>query len=186
MRLFVALGLPEAYQKSLAELTGRLSKRLDSKITWTKPGAWHLTLKFLGETKADAMALTQQALQTVRFESFALRAGGAGFFPGLQRPRVIWVGLTQGAPECAELSLLVDQALAPIGFAPETKAFRPHLTLGRIRKDRRDPWRDAVSEIAAIQWPQIQIDSFALYESELSPQGPTYTLLQRIAASDVK
>jgi 2'-5' RNA ligase len=186
MRLFVALGLPEAYQQSLAELTGRLSNRLNSKITWIKPGAWHLTLKFLGETKPHDAEAVRKALAAVRFDSFPLRARGAGFFPGPQRPRVIWVGLAQGAGECASLAQCVNQALEPAGFAREKKEFRPHLTLGRVRRDLRDPWKEVASEIEGVAWPQIRIDDFTLYESLLTPQGPVYTPLHHVMAKDVK
>ena len=182
MRLFAALHLPETYQERLAALTERLSKRLDSRITWTRPGNWHLTLKFLGETDPETAERVLGALAAVRFESFSLLAGGGGFFPGPLKPRVIWVGLRQGASEAAALARDVERVLVPLGFPPEKREFRPHLTIGRVKRHRKDPWKDVEAELQEVLWPEALVEAFTLYKSTLTPKGPVYQPLLEVPA----
>ncbi|MBU1229805.1 MAG: RNA 2',3'-cyclic phosphodiesterase, partial [Proteobacteria bacterium] len=83
MRCFVGLPLPESWQAGLARVTVRLSAALASPVRWTRPGNWHLTLKFLGDVEEACVPDLVRALSAVAFAPFALRPGRAGFFPPL-------------------------------------------------------------------------------------------------------
>ena len=133
IRCFIGLPLPEAYKTTLSGLLAKLRYQVRARVSWTRPENWHLTLKFLGETTPETVAAVKAALAGVRCPSFGLKAGGCGFFPDIRRPRVAWLGLTQGGPECQALARAVEQAVAPHGFPPEGRPFAAHLTLGRIK-----------------------------------------------------
>jgi 2'-5' RNA ligase len=186
MRTFVAIPLPEIYQKALVEIVKRWSPRLKSKMSWTKHGNWHLTLKFLGETPEEQLADIKSALEAVEFTPFAFRAGNGGFFPPLAgrrpNPRVMWVGCQKGKTETATLAAKIDAALEPLGFARERRPFSPHLTVARIRRAEDDPWREIMDDLAEIPWPTLTIDRFELLQSELSPKGPAYSPLAEVKA----
>ncbi len=177
MRAFVALPLPEEYQQGLSRLTGKLARGLRSRVSWTKPGNWHLTLKFLGDVDPSLTDRMAEALSGLDWPGFTLQAEGGGFFPDARRPRVVWTGLVQGGEEAGALARLVDQALTPLGFEPESRPFRAHLTLGRVKRAERDDWKGVLETIRAAQWPPVQVREFVLFESVLSPQGPRYTRL---------
>lgn len=185
LRLFVAFGLPASYQDRLGELAEAWRGRLRSRTSWTRPGNWHLTLKFLGDVEEQRLAEVRGALEGVAFAPITARAGGAGTFPPRGAPRVLWVGLEEGAAEIAALATAVDRALEPLGFAPETRPFRPHLTLARVRRAERDPWPEMVGELARTSWAGFSVNGFTLWRSVLGPTGPKYTALADFGATSV-
>jgi len=154
---------------------------------WTRQGNWHLTLKFLGDVDPARLDGLKAALAGVRFAPFALRGAGGGFFPPARagrpaEPRVLWVGLGAGAEQASRLAAAVEDALEPLGFAREARPFSPHLTLARVKRAGRDDWGELVAALNATAWPEIQLDRFALWRSELGQGGPTYTPLAEFAA----
>ncbi len=96
LRLFLGLPLPPSYQEGLARLAGGFSgpSRLPgaARLAWTRPGNWHLTLKFLGGVAPDraraVIEASAAALAALPFRPFRLGAGGAGAFPSLARPHL--------------------------------------------------------------------------------------------------
>jgi 2'-5' RNA ligase len=181
LRTFVAAPLPEEYQAAMAEIGKRWKPGLKSKMSWTRPGNWHMTLKFLGDTPEERLPEIKAALERVEFEPFAFRAGRGGFFPPLAgrrpNPRVMWVGCEKGWKESAALAAAVEKAVEPLGYKPERRPFSPHLTIARIRRAANDPWDEIMQDLAGTGWPELTIDRFELLKSDLSPQGPTYTPL---------
>lgn len=145
---------------------------------WAKREQWHLTVQFLGpvaelEPVADALAGAAATQAT-----FIARLGGAGAFPSPLRARVIWVGAAEGAEPMARLAAAAGAALARAGYAPEARPFRPHLTVARLR----DP-ADVRAALEAIgpdpvgpPWP---VRDLILFQSHLSPQGASYSVLGR-------
>ena len=182
LRCFIALPLPASYQQGLEQLTAKLRQGLRSRITWTRTGNWHLTLKFLGQTPESGLDALKVALSSVAFEPFLLQAGQAGFFPNDKKPRVIWTGLIQGADQSRELAARIEDAVEPLGFAREQRPFRAHLTLGRVKDGARDDWRKVLETARAAEWPPVEIREFVLYRSELTPQGPRYTRVASFGA----
>lgn len=185
MRLFAGVALPDEYQERLRDLAGRWRGRLASRTTWTRPGNWHVTLKFLGDAAEDALPGVRSALATVSFAPFVLCAGGAGFFPPKGSPRVFWVGLRRGAGELTRLAAGVQAALEPLGFAPEDRPYRPHLTLARVRRAEKDPWGELSREAAEMDWPACEVRAFTLWESELGASGPRYRGLADFGATSL-
>jgi len=183
-RLFIAVELPPDVRQSL----GRVQEKMKSvrAIRGTKPQQIHLTLQFLGDTptaKVDAIA---EALQhTVSpLSPFSVTLNGIGAFPNLKRPRVIWTGVSGQVDELKTLHRAVLDATKTVGFEPESRPFKPHLTFGRVQKwakfndytnIRQVVERSQIGEIAAFQVAHI-----GLIRSQLKPSGPIYTELARI------
>jgi len=177
MRCFIGLPLPEEYQQGLRALIDVWKPRLRSRLSWTRPGNWHMTLKFLGEVPEDAVEPIVQSLGEPLGKSFVLRAGGGGFFPNQQRPRVIWVGARQGGESCRALAREVEQRLAILGWPGRQSAFTPHLTVARIKEAAPgppDPWDDLLCALHTAKWPDAPMDRVVLWESLLAPTGPNY------------
>ncbi|SNR67484.1 2'-5' RNA ligase [Humidesulfovibrio mexicanus] len=190
IRCFVALPLPETWMRGLDALSGALSRRLASRVSWTRPGNWHVTLRFLGEVEQGRVDAVRQALRAVRFAPFGARLGpGGSGVGGRGAPRVLWLGLAEGGGPCAELARSVEAALEPLGFAPEARAFRPHVTLGRVRRaEPGEDWGNAEGEIAvalsgALSAPG-RVEEMALLSSVLGPGGPKYAVLEVYPARD--
>lgn len=191
VRAFVALPLPPAYQDGLAVVRRDWERRLRSKLNWTKPGNWHLTLKFLGDVDEARLPALAAALGQVSCSEFTAQGGGAGFFPPRPapekkgrrwQPRVLWLGLARGGPEVAALASSIEKALLPLGFPAEERPFSAHLTLARIKWSEPDPWDEVLADLAGRPWPEFPAAGFTLYRSELRPGGPTYAALSAFAA----
>ena len=181
-RLFIGIGLPDAYRQSLTPLIKSLSRLTDASLNWSKPDTWHLTLKFLGETNEARIPAIKAALADVDFSAFTMRAGSAGAFPDTRRPKVLWLGLTEGGEQAAALAQSIEDALSAIGIPREKKPFRPHLTLGRIRKPAPGDWTPVLDAAATHPWPAFMVDKFTLWQSTLPPGGAIHTPLVEFTA----
>ena len=140
VRCFVGLPLPEAWNVALSRVAARLAPGLSSKITWTRPCNWHITLRFLGEVEARLLPELRAALAQVEFRALTIRLGPAGAFGSGRAgrggaPRTLWAGLAEGAAEVSLLAGRVSDALAPLGFADAregARGFCPHEPVGHL------------------------------------------------------
>jgi 2'-5' RNA ligase len=185
-RAFVGIALPEVYQRELETLGRRLRPLAAGPVSWTRPGNWHVTLKFLGEVPGSGpggLDAVKTALAGVVFAPFVLSGAGGGFFPSRQRPRVAWIGLDRGAEGCVGLAAAVDAALAPLGFAPERRPLTAHLTVARFREPgRAGDTAGLARELAAVRLPAVTVDTVTLWRSILGPAGARYEVLATVAA----
>jgi 2'-5' RNA ligase len=135
----------------------------------------HLTLHFLGNVDDALEQRVCRALSDpIRVAPFDVTFDGLGCFPERGSPRVLWLGIRDGLESLRriEKALIDDLGLQRDHQGP----FTPHLTLARFR-DRltRGPLA-GLAQIAASAGPS-RIDRVTLYESRLSPAGPTYVPL---------
>src|SRR5206468_849154 len=102
-------------------------------MRWVAKGNLHFTLKFLGPIDDLRIEPIGRALElAVRpFPRFTINAKGLGVFPNVKRPQVLWVELE--GRDVISLASRVECALEPLGFRPEERDFKPHLTVGRWR-----------------------------------------------------
>jgi len=180
VRAFIALRLDAAVDDAIADLTERLrapeNDNSQEGIRWVRRANFHLTLFFLAPSvPRERLAPIADALGAIAKTTapFEIAARGVGAFPNLARPRVIWVGLHGDA--LAGLAARVAEAAERCGFAPERRAYSPHLTVGRVRSLR---WpgrlRRALDEAADSSFGVSRIERVILYRSELGPQSSTY------------
>ena len=150
-------------------------------LSWVKPGNLHLTIRFLGDLGDSGVRRAGEAVRHGAEGAAAIPAalGGLGAFPNLGRPRVLWVGLAQGAEEAKALARAVNGALSDAGFGPPDKPFRAHLTLARVREGARG--LAALSQYAPPPAPAPAIlDQVVLMKSDLHPAGSRYTPLLEV------
>lgn len=179
VRTFIAVDLPAEVKTQIGGIIAGL-KPLSSSIRWVRPEGLHMTLKFLGEIPQerlpDIFAATEKAALSRTPFSFAL--AGTGGFPNLRRPRVLWVGVQDGAEHLIGLQEAVEGALVPCGFPPEGRAFSPHLTIGRVRSPQGiQPVLDRFPSIS-YQSEKITVSSVKVMRSQLQPTGAVYSTLK--------
>src|SRR5512137_2266284 len=133
IRSFIALELPDNVKETVALIIKRLRPAQHRYVKWVAPEGTHMTIKFLGNIYQSQIPQITGIMKTAagKVPPLDLRLGGLGMFPNEQRPRVIWVALEGNTEPLAEMQREIEKALAPLGFAPENRAFTPHLTLGR-------------------------------------------------------
>jgi len=139
LRLFVGLRVSPAARAALAREGARLA-RDDDALRVTREPDLHLTLQFLGDTPRERVDALGQALGEVAraHAPFDVRYAGLGTFPERGEPSVVWVGVSEQKPGgLAALARAVGEALTPLGFAREARAFAAHVTLARVRRGAR-------------------------------------------------
>lgn len=188
IRSFVAVLLAEPIRLAVTREIERL-RPLSRAVAWVPPENLHLTLQFLGEQSEarleDAAAALAEVLGLT--PSFEIALHGVGAFPGLERPRILWVGVAQGALETRALQRQVATALETRSFAREGRPWHPHLTIGRVFDERR--WRheagpelrSAIARAAATGFGRMEVAAVALMRSDLSPAGARYRVLRSVA-----
>ena len=185
IRVFIALDLPPTAKGALTRTIAALRQEISTGVRWVDPAGIHLTLKFLGNirptlTEQVFEAMTQ-ASQSNESGAFELSLFQLGVFPNTRRPRVLWAGIQGDLTLLAGLQVQVEEAASRIGFAPEQRPYRPHLTLGRVREGVPPPSRlqigKAVSEVELEPSPPWQVESLHLIQSDRRPEGATYTSL---------
>ena len=154
-------------------------------VRWTAERQLHFTLKFLGdlgeERLEDACRATAAAARSGP-GSFRLALEGLGVFPSRGSARVVWAGCGAGAESLASLATAVEEAFVAAAFPREERPFSPHLTLARV-KDPGTGRRlsQVVPSVPGEPFGTVVVGSIVLYRSELSPAGPDYSELLRVA-----
>ncbi len=184
IRAFVGVRIDPKMTQKISEVQSQLKRSLMG-IRWVVQENLHFTLKFLGAVEEEKITSVIKAVgQAVcSAQPFSLTAGGIGVFPDIRKPRVLWVGLE--AQGLQTLSQEVEAALEPLGFAPEKRGFKPHLTIGRWRnfaakaqrlKEEIDHWKDQ-------DFGQSTVEEVVIFQSILKPNGAVYSPLRVIALS---
>ena len=171
-RLFAAIRPPDRIRDLLLGAMGGVSA-----ARWQSDDQLHLTLRFIGEVDRHQAVDIQAALGAVHHEAFEVAVNGLGSFERRGRPEVIWAGVTPHEPLRA-LHKKVDQALARVGIDPDKRAYLPHITLARLNRSSGSV-RGLMEESGGLSSPLFLVDSFVLYESELTPEGAVYTPIER-------
>ncbi len=183
IRTFIAVEIPEDLKQALQRLQGEFGRSRD-RVTWVKPAGMHITLKFLGDIEEQRIPeLGEKIRESCAGRScFPVRLSGTGVFPGMKRPRVLWVGIVEGAEELRAIFQNLDPRLSEIGFSEEKRPFRPHITLGRI-KEIRDPkgFKTQMEMHREVVIGSMTAHAVHLVESRLRPEGAVYR--SRLAVS---
>jgi RNA 2',3'-cyclic 3'-phosphodiesterase len=185
IRAFIAVNLPVAVTSKVTEVQTELRQRArqaNMSVGWVPPTHMHVTLKFLAEIPEESVWAVRDLLKDKLATRSALPVvvKGTGAFPTRSKPRVIWVGLQSEGDALTALAKEVDLWLTEIGFSPETRAFHPHLTLGRVKQGGSD----LLEGLEEVELGTCMISEVVLYQSVLQRQGAEYTPLARIALAN--
>ena len=183
VRTFLAIRVPPWASEVLAGCIRQLSDQAPQGVRWVDPSGIHLTLRFLGNIPVrlveDVLAAQQSAVQAV--QPFTLELVGLGAFPNLQRPRVVWAGVSGDTEALGRLQQSVERELESVGFPPDRRPFSPHLTLGRVgrqaSKTHVDKITAAISSVSLGSPCAWLVEESHLIKSTLTPQGAIYTSL---------
>ncbi len=180
LRLFTAVFLPADVARAVDRALAPLRDAIDAR--WVPRDKLHITLRFFGAVDAGRVdAMKAALLHTASdFGPFTLRVRGAGAFPAPSRARVLWVGVDDDNGALAALASAVERTAVQLGFSPEKRAFRPHVTVARAR---RRPIRLPPSFIreTTIDSPPFSVDHFDLVRSNLDRAGARYTAVARFS-----
>lgn len=187
IRSFIAIELPDELKAELARLQDKLKSGRISGAKWVDPYSIHLTLKFLGNIVEETVGKVTEAMEAAAegASPFSLEVKELGVFPNLNRVQVVWVGVVGEVDKLAKLQQSIDSNLTPLGFAPESRPFTPHLTLARMRNEasltERQKWGQLVAKTSFETSYTFEVNSVNLMRSQLTPQGAIYSRIGSVA-----
>ena len=182
IRVFIAITPPTTLQQTMAEVRQGFQP-LSLPWRWVTPNHIHLTLRFLGNVPVESVPSLLQAMEYASRgqTAFPLRAKALGCFPHPARPRVLWVGLDDPGQALGRLNERLTEALTPLGFPPEDRAFRPHLTLARLQNVRRSSGLFSVlEEYQNHIFGEFLVTQWSLIQSQLHRGGAVHTILRSV------
>ncbi len=187
VRCFIAVELPEEIKAALSRLQAQLKSGAQFPVKWVDPYSIHLTLKFLGNVNADMTSQITEAMKegAQGVSPLQLEIKDLGVFPNLRRVQVVWVGVSGDLDKLRQLQKGIETALARLGFAPEGRAFTPHLTLARVRERASADERQKLGELIAGTKFEAETafpaEAVSLMRSQLTREGAIYSKISSVA-----
>jgi 2'-5' RNA ligase len=197
MRVFIAIDIDDKTRKAIAYLQKQIASKVSSvkhgDLKWVEPNNIHLTLKFLGEISEEQSAspkagetLPKGGLEEVKeivntvaqaHQKFNLNIESVGSFGG-RSAKVVWVGAGKGTDELLALQKDLDDLLEQAGYPKEEREFSAHLTLCRVNHPIAGlKVGEALPQFSHLKLGSIAADAIYIYQSQLTPAGPNYTIL---------
>jgi 2'-5' RNA ligase len=184
-RVFIAVKIyPDSYFLSWFKQVKEILKKED--IRWTKLENLHLTLLFLGDTDVELIPAIITALKKAVAASgpFRFSITGIGVFRSLRYPRVLWTGIKE-TDKLGLIKLNIDNSLKSLLSLDEPGTFKPHLTLGRMRRIHDfDLLKNLISKYSDHEFMEVEVNEIIFYESILSKSGPVYEVIEAIPFPD--
>ncbi|MBI4654914.1 MAG: RNA 2',3'-cyclic phosphodiesterase [Nitrospirae bacterium] len=181
LRCFISVELPEELKKNIYVYVEKL-KAAGVDVKWVRPENLHLTLKFLGDTTEERLKSINERLISLAkaHDRFYLQISGAGAFPNIKYPKVIWLGVYD-SEEIIKLQHDIDESMAGLGFEKDDKQFAPHLTIGRVKSMRnKDALIKELITLKEVDFGKIGVINITLMKSELKPGGAEHFKLSEI------
>lgn len=183
LRIFAAINVSVPSVRKLAELQRMLrsGQSPELNIGWVPPANLHVTLKYYGNLVPEQVeGVADAARQAARgVAPFDVAARGLGVFPKPEKPRVLWVGVTEGLEPLTALQSRLEETSEGLGFAADSRPFKGHLTLGRVHEGSEgiDAW---LAEHEDVDCLTSTVNEIVIYESRLHRTGAEYVSHYRV------
>lgn len=179
VRAFIAIPLSEEINLEIENLLHPF-KESGWDVKWTRKDQRHLTLRFLGNTRFEEIEKIKSLLESLFHpaESFDVRLGKLGAFPNLKEPKVLWIGVEEGAAALIDLEMKLSQALDRLGLSKEGRPFTPHITVGRVRSNQNKfRCEGYLKNDTSLGVGSMTVSKVVFFKSTLTKDGPLYEIL---------
>ena len=188
MRLFVGVTLGDAVVGAALDAAEQLRRQLPTGFVarWVPRENMHLTVRFIGHVaEAGVPSLLDVLRPSLPLDPFDVALGSCGAFPPSGPPRVIWIGIDAGFESLRAMHEEFDRRVEALGYVSEKRPFTVHLTLARVTHAPPASARRVREAVAAYrpQPARWHVDGATIFESRLSPKGPTYQRLFDVACA---
>ena len=183
IRTFIGIKASQRVTANAARVISRM-EATEADYRWVAEENLHVTLNFVGDVKdVETHELCQLIAGTLRpFKPFDLSLQGVGGFPNSQQPRVLWMGVDEGAAALREMYVALSDTLHHWGVNKDRKEYVPHMTLGRVKRGGRwnEPLLELVHRLRNHDGGSCQVQEVIVFASYLDKRGPTHTPMSRI------
>ena len=171
-RIFIAALLPEDIKNEISVIIEDAGNCFNG-VKWEKADKIHITLNFIGSVDSITSEEVLKRLNGIIPQSgpITLTFSHIDAFPDFKRPRVLVIRLNH-SEELLSIKAKIDEDLSVLGIESERRGFRPHITIGRVKKGFRQ-----TGKAVKIDKNVFQINSIALVKSELRKEGSEYNNL---------
>ena len=181
IRTFLALDLDTPTRRAIVAAAGQLPVG-GSKVRWVAPQNLHVTMKYLGDVPdADVIGICRAVEDAaVRLAPVAFDVGGLECTPPRGPVKMVWAGARESAGMLARTFAGLESAMEALGFDVERRAFRPHITVARLRYcDDPAGLRQATARLADREFGTQDAGEVVVYSSQLTKEGPVYAAMAR-------
>lgn len=159
----------------------RDNPEIPPKTKWVEEVNFHFTLKFFGEISEAQVLVLENALEAAVGDKkkFDITLRSIGAFPAPTHPRIIWVGVAEGAEKLSALAEDIEKETVSAGLPATDKPFSPHLTLARLNHTARPGLPKVLEKHQDAAFGSMTVDHLSLIQSVLNVMGPQYTEIKR-------
>jgi len=181
IRTFIALEISNVIRNQITNIQKHLMNK-GAELRWIKNDNIHLTLRFLGEIDNKNHDKIFEAMNNAAEDTRSLNLSltGLGMFPDENHPTVIWVGIGGEVEELRQMAEKCDYYLTVKGFEIKKRHFRPHITIGRIKKITDKNLFISELKDVEINRADFKVDRLNVVKSDLKPTGAIYTNLHTV------
>ncbi len=181
IRAFLAVEITDPVIVKKLEDAEKKLMSVQAAVKWVDPKIVHITLKFLEDILPAQIDPIFDVMKDVGFKPFDIHISNVGCFPNMNRPRVVWLGIEEGKEELEALYSQLNLKLKALGFRPEERRFRAHITIGRVKgKKGIHELAGQISRMKDVEIGVQRIESLKLKKSTLTPKGPIYETLREV------
>lgn len=178
IRLFVAVEIEsiESWRRIIEFRNAVIPCSINGGIKPVEDENIHLTLRFIGEVPESYLPRIIECLSVVQnFKKFHIAINGVGAFPSMARPRVVWVGVKDGAEVLREIRESFEGCLKRLA-QEDREEFVPHITVARIKGRYKTECLAAVLRKYETEvFGTSPVTQIKLKRSQLTPRGPIYS-----------
>ena len=168
LRLFVGLSVPENIAAQLAGLANGMPG-----ARWVEPENMHVTLRFIGEvSEADAEDIHVE-LSRISAKPFSFDVAGMDTFGQGRKAHALFASVPL-TPELEILQTRTESAVVRAGQPRETRKFKPHVTIARLKSATEDRILGFIQNNNLFRAGPIAVDHIILYESRMGNGGSAY------------
>ncbi len=185
MRTFISIDLDkEKTKQNLIEVQKKITDTDSGEINLVKPDNFHITMKFLGDVEEPRINEVKQILEKYdEYPKKTLKVNEIGVFPHYGYIKVIWAGL-EDDPDLSDVKNSLESDLSDLGFERDDKEFKPHITIGRVKKVwDKDSLVGLLKTLKNDESGKMKIDALKLKKSTLTSDGPIYKTLKEVKFS---
>lgn len=183
-RIFTAIDISEEARRKVSAYIETLKKQFPKlRVGWDKPEKLHLTLKFLGDIDDEQLGKLTAAIEKTAREisAFRLRIAETGVFPNQRKARVLWLGVKDEKGNLRKLNEALENECEKQDFARETRDFKAHLTIARLREPEKSKSLVAAHLRETFEAVEFEASEIVIYQSQLAPQGSRYAIVSKHA-----